>query len=99
MDAPRGGGPVQGIEVNPGSTGVDQLAALQSGPADSEFEGSWIVALAALQLLQEFAREIAAVHALGVQIALGTLLAGRLVVINVLVNWFGLGPLLNPDWN
>ena len=30
---------------------------------------------------------------LGVQIALGTLLAGRLLVINVLVNWFGLGPL------
>jgi len=30
---------------------------------------------------------------LGVQIALGTLLAGRLLVINVLVNWFSLGPL------
>jgi putative flippase GtrA len=30
---------------------------------------------------------------LGVQIALGTLLFGRLLAINVLVNWFHLGPL------
>jgi dolichol-phosphate mannosyltransferase len=30
---------------------------------------------------------------IGVQIALGTLLFGRLLVINVLVNWFHLGPL------
>ena len=30
---------------------------------------------------------------LGVQLALGILLFGRLLLINVLVNWFGLGPL------